>query len=504
MSDNFFPVCAVFTHNASATLTDWISWHLAIGFKKILIIDNHSDDATEELIATLTEKHPIEWHQPLLEGEQTAAEKRLALTHYCLKKFKEIEDSEPAHFYFCILDADEFLETHPNLETVYKRYQHQQALFLNWCFYGTLNHSTHKSKKHLIARHEWRADKLFKDHQFGKLLFRFSALPDIESITDPFLLNIPENRIIASNGTEFNKKSPPIWEGGRILHYVHSQEHSSSPTSFLVKRYYNRCDIKDLTPQQGLYQTRLIKNILWRDYLDYGIKKLKLWAENFVEEDHPIIPDRDFKLPERAERIGFEYQRIRSSRKNRYLLSEQAYPPYGRSEIFLLQHTINNQFLLADELFSQKDAQKSLQKDEKTSSPPLLALINEHHPELISLFLSSRKAFILGDIPAPHGVAIFKAQRSKQHNLFTLPEEAGYEGAFFRSVIFKNSPSFPDILPAPIPDMEDGLSLDALLLWLEHHPLATKEDICRALRLLNPSSSKLVEEVIPHLSAFLA
>lgn len=97
--DKHKAVLVAVAKNESLYLTEWVSYHLMIGFNKIIIFNNESDDKTLELLQEISLVDPrvmvIDWPTLAEEGPQEAA------YNYAIKLFK----SEWVAFF----DIDEFL-----------------------------------------------------------------------------------------------------------------------------------------------------------------------------------------------------------------------------------------------------------------------------------------------------------------------------------------------------------------------------------------------------------
>ena len=55
--------CAVLTHNATPLLKEWLLWHLALGFERILVLDAGSTDDTQAVALAAAHLGPVELHE---------------------------------------------------------------------------------------------------------------------------------------------------------------------------------------------------------------------------------------------------------------------------------------------------------------------------------------------------------------------------------------------------------------------------------------------------------
>lgn len=121
--------------NEAPFLLEWIAYHKLIGFPRIVILSNTSDDGTEEILAALARAGEIVHHHvdPLpRHSPQFAAG----------KAFGEREGYRDGTWYLW-LDADEFLNIHVGdrrLPDLLSALGDAQGIFLNWRLFGTSGH----------------------------------------------------------------------------------------------------------------------------------------------------------------------------------------------------------------------------------------------------------------------------------------------------------------------------------------------------------------------------
>lgn len=122
--------------NEAPFLLEWIAYHKLIGFPRIVILSNTSDDGTEEILAALAEAGEIVHHHvdPL---------PRHSPQFSAGKAFRELEGYRDGTWYLW-LDADEFLNIHVGdrrLPDLLAALGDAQGIFLNWRLFGTSGHS---------------------------------------------------------------------------------------------------------------------------------------------------------------------------------------------------------------------------------------------------------------------------------------------------------------------------------------------------------------------------
>lgn len=517
MSDNlscpdlsFSASCAVLVHNARAQIADWIAWHLSLGFQRILVIDSFSDDGTEKIVRAVENTCPVEWHAPFRDETSYDAPSdeahRLHLTRYALEQLRRHKPgTRKTPHWLCVLDADEYLEPDPDLKTLLRRGGKAAAISLNWCIFGSSGHRK-PPKGHIVATHQWRADRALAEHHMTRLLIRADHLPAPENITDPLSCNIAPKKIIHASGKPLETRQAEkgvSWAGGRILHYIVPDRYGSARNDdktrgngtippYILKNHFDRNDVRDIGPQQHLPQMRLLQNTLWQHSFDYGLKRLRDWAANYVRMAAHPVPDADFALADFVEREGLSYRRCRPARKNSLLLSPQAAPPYGLCQSFTLHNAATGTVLMSDNI-----------ADAPSSPPlPLIGLVQNAHPRLLSLFRPDQQDFVLGDIPCLYGMAAILTKPTYRTRFFSLPEESGQAGLLFEARPC-HAPFPTGILPLPQPDDSTGLSLDTVMIWIGQHSDAGPHDFYRLLRLLGQNACALIGKGVPELAPFL-
>ena len=122
--------------NESPFLLEWVAYHRVIGFDRIVVFSNSSNDGTEELLAALAAAGAIAHHHvdpPLEVSPQTAAAQR----------FAEVEGYRDGNWYLW-LDADEFLNIRTGsgmVADLVAAIGPRQGIMLNWRLFGTSGHA---------------------------------------------------------------------------------------------------------------------------------------------------------------------------------------------------------------------------------------------------------------------------------------------------------------------------------------------------------------------------
>lgn len=133
-SGNIIPAVAAIFRNEYEYVLEWVSWYIINGFKKIIIVDNESDDGTKELLELLNSVGVIDtWSIDRNNKPQLRAYDQI------IEKYSDIAD------YIAFVDADEFIVSDDGKLVT----QHLDRLFsdpnttavaLNWRIFGTGGH----------------------------------------------------------------------------------------------------------------------------------------------------------------------------------------------------------------------------------------------------------------------------------------------------------------------------------------------------------------------------
>lgn len=121
--------------NEAPFLLEWIAYHRLIGFSRIVVLSNTSDDGTEDILAALAEAGEIaHYHVDPEPGHSPQYAARIV--------FEEREGYVDGAWYMW-LDADEFLNIHlgqRRLPDLLAKLDGVKGIHLNWRIFGTSGH----------------------------------------------------------------------------------------------------------------------------------------------------------------------------------------------------------------------------------------------------------------------------------------------------------------------------------------------------------------------------
>ena len=154
--------------NEQQHLLELIAHHSLIGFDKIVIYDNESDDGTAEVIESAADYFPVErviWRndrEPVPGLTQQVA----AYTH-CIAEWRNKTD------WICFLDGNEFLipPTGSTLADLLDRHASQDAFAINWMTFGSSNLES-SSGRLVLEAFTGRGASNLSVNQHVKMFFR--------------------------------------------------------------------------------------------------------------------------------------------------------------------------------------------------------------------------------------------------------------------------------------------------------------------------------------------
>ena len=478
--------CAVLVRNAQASVLDWITWHLALGFKRVLVFDTGSTDSTQDIVRTASTSLPVELHQAS-HWRGTSDTIRLMVTR------EAVSLTATAYDWLIVLDADEYLDPGDSLSGLLNRAGNAEAIALNWCIFGSAGHKARPSG-HIVATHPLRSRKSLPDNGFTRLLFKPGHRG---TIAEPYRINIDPWRIVTPAGYPVQwagKRAPVEWNEGRILHYICTSEDESADMPDHLWRHFDRNDVEDLAPRRFLQDVRSLQNTFWTKCLRNAAGRLALMAAN-----KPLATERpewDSQIPERRDTPALTFRRVRPTQHERLLLSPQYSPTMGRLQGWVLRNR-QNQILCVN----AERQTVAVSQEMTVGQVLLLAIIQDNLPNMLTLSPIDGKAFSFGNIPSPEGIAAIPIQPCEDGSFFRIPSACGIDDEEFAPISIPPS-SLPELAAVPEADTSEGVSLPALCIWAsrtERKP----QDLQRALCLLSPAASTELHAHMPELAPFL-
>ncbi|EGF92228.1 domain of unknown function family protein [Asticcacaulis biprosthecium C19] len=122
--------------NEGRFLTEWLAYHLRLGFDRIIVYDNESDDDSARILDTLSEEYPIQ-RIPWL-SEPGLSPQIAAYNHALVHDGKDFD-------WVAFIDCDEFVVLHEDgdINDFLARYDDTiSAVTLNWLTFGSSGRKT--------------------------------------------------------------------------------------------------------------------------------------------------------------------------------------------------------------------------------------------------------------------------------------------------------------------------------------------------------------------------
>lgn len=157
--------------NEAPFLLEWIAYHKVIGFTRIVIFSNASDDGTEEILSALAAAHEIEHRSVVPRLDQSPQSAAVSV----FERDFGYRDGD----WYQWLDADEFLVIHVGsgrLDDLVSAIGDRAGINVNWRLFGTSGHERFPGR--FVSQEFWGAsgERLGANRE-TKTLFRKS--PDI-------------------------------------------------------------------------------------------------------------------------------------------------------------------------------------------------------------------------------------------------------------------------------------------------------------------------------------
>ncbi|MBS0980968.1 glycosyltransferase family 2 protein [Acetobacter thailandicus] len=280
----------LFVKNEVTDISDWISWHLSIGFDKIFIYDDHSDDGTFEICSILSDFYNIELKKTNIESETNF------FIRQKLSYFDACKNSSNKYDWICFLDSDEYLylDEDDSIKSFLSSYEDCNAIALNWCIYGSSN-KTIKDHIPIYKSFVFHSSRELNDNRLVKSIIRpcFYTF----NYTDPhrFYLENEEYRDSLGEKFEWDGSTKNIeWKRARINHYIcRSMEHyinrikrrigSDLVNSNVYWNHFDRNDIEFHIDERKIHKANeileKIKNILVDNFI-FNKKLLNMKYKN--------------------------------------------------------------------------------------------------------------------------------------------------------------------------------------------------------------------------------
>jgi glycosyltransferase involved in cell wall biosynthesis len=258
----------LFVKNEVVGLAEWIVHHLNIGFKRIFIYDNCSDDGTTELVQRLQKQLAID-HYIFPTNEPGKTRRRAYID--CLVRNRE------TYNWILFIDSDEFLVPYGanTLEDLLIENQENAAIAINWQIFGSSGLDALDGKLVMEALTR-RAPVDFEVNRHVKSFVRPDKTLDV---VNPHAFRI-EGSYVDIRGREIEWTSPGLVEKSRIVdgpwgalhhYYVRTKTHWANRAGRdddvrapNVEGMFERYDRNDIVDESALPYVQAVRDALSR------------------------------------------------------------------------------------------------------------------------------------------------------------------------------------------------------------------------------------------------
>lgn len=228
-------VCLV-VKNEEQEILYWISWYKMLGFDSIIIYDDFSDDATENVILSIMPTIDIRYFRNAPNHDLHNI-RQVRAYNDAIYRYKDEFD------WIALFDADEYLDLYGvDIKTFLQQHEDASLIAFNWCNAGTngfvsrpegppFTNYTHHGKNELYWNRHTKV--IFRPQELCKDLYHVHNAPVhgkcIDSNGEPIQWDGPDGGFTANS---------PSWKGGRLRHY------QSRSLEHYVKRNRNLEDLR--------------------------------------------------------------------------------------------------------------------------------------------------------------------------------------------------------------------------------------------------------------------
>lgn len=473
--------CAVLTRNAAPLLGEWLAWHLALGFERILVVDAGSTDGTPSIAQAAGQIGPVELLNCELPDTVSPEERREALTAQAIQLADQNQD------WLLILDADEFLDPASTLDDLLEAGRNADGIAINWCVYGQASQPV--TGPSLIRNFRHRSAPEFPDNGFVRILARTSALNTDSDILFP---DLKGENLVHPDGQPFTHPSTPArWAGARVLHYVWAGD--PHMPSHLAAHYLCQ-DQEDRSPERRLNAMFPVQDSLTNAVTRQTLETLLSHLGEGLRATTAPIPENIATIPDEGHHASFSFHRIRPSEREQLLLTPQAAPLPTRTRTCFLQDAAGQFLTLTEDGQLTTRAEDNLPSDAK-----LIAVYQDSHPDILALQSQ-------GGRPVRYDAGFLRQAvlRVRQQDDDTLIFQAD---ALIGPQAFTKVPTKLELSPPPLSlpasDTPEGLSLQGFCTWLFFHPNRSLLDIARALATLSENARAELGQALPEIRTLI-
>lgn len=191
--------CVAIVRNEERHIAEWLAWQFALGFDRVLLLDNLSTDRTKDValdIAGSRDVQVLDW--PLRGADYQLRAYQFAMAHL-----------EGRYDWVAFFDTDEFLVLDPGLtlKECLKARHEAAAVVIPWAIFGSSGHRTIPPGL-IIENFLHRAPASFGPNRHVKSIVRAAQFRAVETVHS-FVVDGPT---ILLDGREV------VWASGGILH----------------------------------------------------------------------------------------------------------------------------------------------------------------------------------------------------------------------------------------------------------------------------------------------
>lgn len=262
-------LCVVVKNEAQA-MHEWIAYHLATGFDRVIVYDNASTDGTDGTVQAYQDLYDVR-HVP---WPVTRIDYQMKAYDHALQVFGQKLD------WMCFLDSDEYLVPlgSADVHEVLSGIPHASAIGINWIMFGSSGHAQ-KPPGHVLENYLHRSQYAFGPNRHVKTALRPSATI---GAVNPHMFRVTGEYVNSAGNVlhweqEGLVQGPPVYGGARINHYfTRSREHWAEKIrrgQHRVNRKtledfekYDRNEVQDHEALRFLPQTRdIMRQVAARD-----------------------------------------------------------------------------------------------------------------------------------------------------------------------------------------------------------------------------------------------
>lgn len=318
----------LFVKNEFSDIAGWIYWYINLGFDKIVVFDDHSDDGTFEILESLKRYYNIDLYRSELNKYGTFYWRQRDAYMQASYQLREEYD------WVIFLDGDEYLffNEFDKVNNFLEKFEHADAIAINWCIFGS-SYKALRNKELTPFNYFWRADETLGDACLVKSFVRPNKLNG--NYFNPHKHEIISDKYYDAEGNIVDWQPGATkainWENAKLMHYIcRSMEHYSSR---IRKRYeenssdqlanWNRFNRNDVYDESSLKYKRKPTVEINFYIIDSLINSIRNKYSGIITNDYPIIKKRKkYKIysifDKNCRKLFVGLNNLLTSKKNKY------------------------------------------------------------------------------------------------------------------------------------------------------------------------------------------